>query len=351
MQAKKSMGTILEHGARGLAGFAAEAFVSRQQSAGKPIGAGFRYWQAFFEARVKDLAAAVDTGHSRLFVSQVRWCRAAMVARGVGSDDIRDAIETLREVIASQADEADYQLAHQYLANAVEDFSGDIQLPDTLLDVSTLHGRLAAEFVLSILEGRRLDACRLILDALSDDFSVEDAYLKVVVPAVREFGRMWHMDEVTIAAEHFASDTAQMVIAQLQARAPIAPSNGRVLLAASVAGNRHDMGPRIIANLFEIAGWRVVCLGGDMPGSDIALAVIDFDADLLLLSATLHTHLRTVERTIELVRARSDERAVRVLAGGPAFDEAPQLANQYGADDYAASAEEALNLGRQWFSL
>jgi len=168
---------------------------------------------------------------------------------------------------------------------------------------------------------------------------------------VREIGRMWHTGEVSVAEEHFASDTAQMVIAQLQSRATMAPSNGRTMLAASVAGNRHDLGTRILANLFEAEGWRVVCLGGDMPGSDLAQAVIDFEANLMLLSATLHTQLRAVQKTIHLVRQRADERHVRILAGGLAFDEAPDLAKQFGADGYARSADEALDLGRQWFGL
>ena len=72
---------------------------------------------------------------------------------------------------------------------------------------------------------------------------------------------------------------------------------------------------------------------------------------LLLLSATLHTHLRAVERTVQLVRQRSDERPVRILVGGLAFDQAPHLAEQYGADGYARSADEALDLGRRWFAL
>ncbi len=350
MLTNQTLSGVLSQSVNGLAAFAAEELTSRRAAAGTPDNAGFRYWQVFYEARINDLAAALDAGQPRLFTSQMRWCRVAMTARGVESEIVRDALVALRDVLETQMDEQSFRMAEAFLHDAINDCDNELELPQTLLDVTHSLGRLAAQFVLAVLEGRRREACALVTKAVDGGLPVKDAYLHVVVPAVREIGRMWHVGEVTVAEEHFASDTAQALIAQLQERADIAPPIGRTLLAASVAGNRHDMGTRILANLFEMEGWRVVCLGGDMPGADVAQAVIDFEADLLLLSATLHTHLRAVERTVQIVRQRRDERAVRVLVGGLAFDQSPHLAKQYGADAYAGSAEEALHTGRGWFA-
>ena len=344
-----SIGSILERSTRGLAAYAAEDLIARLDSPQAQAEDAFTWWHAFFEGRFKDLAAAVDADQPRLFVSQMRWCRAAMKARQVDNGHIRQAIDAMRDVVVAQTGQAGESVAAEFIDAALRDCDTNVDLPDSWLNVGTPHGRLAAEFVLCVLEGRRRDAAQVLLKAVDDGLAVKDAYLNVIIPAVREIGRMWHIGEVTVAEEHFASDTAQMVIAQLQSRATVAPPIGRTMLAASVAGNRHDLGTRILANLFEIEGWRVVCLGGDVPGSDVAQAVIDFEADLLLLSATLHTQLRAVERTIHLVRQRADERPVRVIAGGLAFDEAPDLSRRFGADGYALTADEALDLGRQWF--
>jgi methanogenic corrinoid protein MtbC1 len=351
MDLEQSVTDILDQNTSALAGATIEEMATQSKEGKEATEDDFRWWHAFLESRVNDLAAAIDVGQPRLFVSQVRWCRAGMQARDVSGKIIQAALTALRQVIQTELGTKADEIAKSYLDAAINDFDKNVTLPETTLDVSTPRGRLTAEYVLALLEGRRLEAMSKVRNAVDDGLSVKDACIQVLIPAVREIGRMWHMNEVSIAEEHFASDTTQSLIAQLQVMAPKAVSNGKTILAASVAGNRHDMGIRIVSNLFEINGWRVICLGGDMPGMDVAQAVVDFDADMLLLSATLHTQLRAVERTIALVRAQSNQHPIKILVGGLGFDLAPELVRPFGADGHACTIDEAIELGRTWFPL
>ena len=110
-------------------------------------------------------------------------------------------------------------------------------------------------------------------------------------------------------------------------------------------GNQHDIGLQVVADFFEMAGWRVIQLGSDMPIPDLAQAVESYQPDLLALSVSLHTQLVTLAETIQAVRRGERGAAVKILVGGRALVEAPDLAPSLGADGYAADPLDAVAQG------
>jgi methanogenic corrinoid protein MtbC1 len=199
--------------------------------------------------------------------------------------------------------------------------------------------------LLAILEGDRRKAISLILKAADEGQSVPDLYLKVLQAAQEELGRMWLLGEINVAEEHFATTTTRLVMAQLHAREVCRPSNGKTLVAAAVAGNQHDLGIQVVADLFEIDGWRVIQLGSNAPADDLAQAVEFYAADLVALSISLATQLTALEETIAIVRASQRGAAVKILVGGCGMIGSAELAQSQGADDYASSGMDALSRG------
>jgi len=126
------------------------------------------------------------------------------------------------------------------------------------------------------------------------------------------------------------------------------PAIGITVVSASVANNMHDIGVRAVSDFFELAGWRAVCLGGDAPASAIAEAVESFDASLLLLSAALSTQLNAIRETIKAIQDSGSE--CKILVGGAAFLDAPEIWRKLGADGYASSPANALETGRRLVS-
>ena len=118
-----------------------------------------------------------------------------------------------------------------------------------------------------------------------------------------------------------------------------------------MAGNRHDIGLHAVADFFEMAGWRSIQLGADVPINDLIQAVECFDVDLLALSAALHVQLETVRSTMQAVRNGPRGDVVKILAGGRAFAGSRNLAIEMGADGYAANPDEAVRLGGELVGL
>lgn len=343
---------VLKSGARAYAAYAAgELLESHPQAKGGFGPDPFAAWQSWLAVRVEELAAAVAAEQPGLFTSQVHWSKAVLAARGVSVEHFRAGLGGLGRVMAAELPEPARPLAAQYLGEALDAFDEQPTDVSARLLPDTPHGRLASTYLLALLEGDRRRASRAILDAIDRPESVRDMYLHVLLPAQEELGRMWLTGEINVAEEHFTSHTTKMVMGQLLTQATFQPPNGKTVLAAAVAGNRHDIGLYAVADFFEMAGWRTIHLGADVPIPDLVQAVECFNVDLLALAASLYVQIETVRSTIRGVRSALRGRAVKILAGGLAFAGAGNLALEIGADGYADSPDEAVRSGSRLVGL
>ena len=96
-------------------------------------------------------------------------------------------------------------------------------------------------------------------------------------------------------------------------------------------------------DFFSRTGLFIV--GVKLHRMSVAQAVEFYQPDLLALSVSLHTHLVTLMETIRAVRAGERGAGVKILVGGRALADAGDMAQQLGADVYAADPNAAVALG------
>jgi methanogenic corrinoid protein MtbC1 len=131
-------------------------------------------------------------------------------------------------------------------------------------------------------------------------------------------------------------------MSQLYPRIFAVPKHHRRMVASCVGGELHEMGVRMVADFFELDGWRTYYLGANMPLKGVLAALAERSAHRLALSATLISHVPDVARMIAGVRSSEMGARVKILVGGRPFNTAPTLWRQIGADGYARDAAEAL---------
>jgi methanogenic corrinoid protein MtbC1 len=332
---------ILDTSAAGLAGMAASLLLERRpEMAERYAPDGFSAWKEQYERWLLDLSAALAAAEPALFESGMRLTRRAFDHRGAGVEDLRSALDALRDTLRERLPEASANTAVPYVERALDALSDsgshDESEPETL-------GRSALAYLQSILEGRPRDAIDAVLGAVDGGEPVERVYLDVLLPAQRESGRLWHAGDLSIAEEHAVTSTTQRAMALLRERAAASAPTGKTAVVTCVAGNVHDIGARAVSDFFEIAGWRTINLGADVPADDIARAAQFFDADVVLLAATLDPHVKATQRAIERIRAERPD--AKIIVGGEAFRRVSDLWRKVGADGHAPSVEEAEPLG------
>jgi MerR family transcriptional regulator, light-induced transcriptional regulator len=338
---------LLEISASGYAALATERLLAQHpELAARFAPDAVGTWKAALAQRIVELAAALRLGEPQLFVARVTWARRAFAAREVPESDLRASIEALSGVLAEELPDAVRGGPAALMGAALAELGRPVADGDSFIDPHSATGRLSLEYLATVLEGDSRKATERVLAEVDAGLAVETAYLDVLVPAQREVGRLWHAGELGIVEEHVVTYTTERLMALLAHRAPRAAANGRTVVCAAVTGNVHDIAVRVLADFFDISGWRAVHLGASVPTAELAAALQYFDGDLLVLSAALSVQLPKLAEAIAAVR-RLEGRTVRVMVGGLAFSDAPEIWRKLGADGYAPDALSAVRLGAE----
>ena len=172
------------------------------------------------------------------------------------------------------------------------------------------------------------------LDAVrAERIGIADLYTQVLSPLMLAIGERWQAGETRVWEEHYTTQIVRGIVdalapdviaaqrkATAAARAGSAPAGAaapdRVLMACP-PGEQHDLGMRMLADRFRLAGWEVFYLGTDTPVDEIVDAAKRLETDLVVLSAS--THFNRVLLRDAASRIRTALTHTRLAVGGPAF--------------------------------
>ena len=301
-------------------------------------------------------AEAIAADRHALFVISVEWARAAFAARGMDETDLIDSLEVLETTLREELPTQIAARASRFLRegiNAVR--NGSLQAGEGVLASSVeaegADTARARAYLRHLLERHQSRAVDVLVDAVQSGKSVAEVYETVIKPALGEVGRMWHLGEATVADEHYVTIATQNALPVLHARLPQARRNGKRALAASVGGDLHDIGIRMVTELLESDGWQVDCLGANMPTNDLVEHTVDEvgrqQFDLIALSASTGLTVRGIAGAIDALRAACPETRVPIMVGGGVFALVPDLWKVVGADGCATSASDAVRVARE----
>ena len=104
---------------------------------------------------------------------------------------------------------------------------------------------LAKKYLESLLRGDRETAARLILDAVEKGESIRNIYLHVFQRTQYEIGRLWYLNRISVAEEHFATAATQLIMSQLYPYVFSTKKTGSKLVAACAQrrSQRGEAGP------------------------------------------------------------------------------------------------------------
>ena len=296
------------------------------------------------------LAESLGASLPTLFADYVAWAKVMLEARGVPASDLARNLGVLGEVLRERLPEGAGAAAARYVEEGLARLPLDAQTPPAFVADGEPHASLARRYVEELLAGRRREASRLILSAVESGVSVRDIYLHVFQRAQREVGRLWQLNLLSVAQEHYCTAATQLIMSQLYPHIFSTERNGRTLVATCVAGDLHEIGLRMVADFFEMEGWDTFYVGANAPAAAVVQALAERGADVLAVSATITSHVRQLRELVAAVRASEECRGVKILAGGYPFNVAPGLWREVGADASASDAAEAVEVAARLVS-
>lgn len=290
------------------------------------------------------LAEAIAAGRSQLFADYIAWAKVTLHAQGVPDHELADSLELCRETIEGALPHSQSAIADRYISDSLLRLPALPTAVPSYFDSDRPLADLAREYLSALLESDRRKASELVMNAVGQGTSIQDIYLHVFQQSQYEIGRLWQANKISIAQEHLCTAATQLIMSQLYPLIFASERKNWRVVAACVGGDLHEIGIRMIADFFEMAGWDSFYLGADVPNDGIVQTVIDRDAHVLAVSTTLTTNISSVTRLIAEVRSNHQCDHTIILVGGHPFQVAPDLWREVGADAQAADAAEAIEL-------
>lgn len=115
-------------------------------------------------------------------------------------------------------------------------------------------------------------------------------------------------------------------------------------VVATVKGDLHDIGLKLVSMMMESAGYEIINLGVDVDSETIVSAVKEHKPDIVGMAAMLTTTMVNMKDTVEALKENGLYDGLKVIVGGsPVTD---NFADEIGAQ-YAPDASSAVDLANR----
>jgi len=198
-------------------------------------------------------------------------------------------------------------------------------------------------FLAAILAAQRQAAVSIAEEALRAGHSHIDIYVGVFTEALRQVGRLWESNKISIAQEHMATSITQYAIASIYPR--LAPTDGNRgnMVVTGVSGEMHQIGANLVADSMEAMGWSVRFLGSNLPHTSVLSAIEESSASVLCISTTIVANLPSVGELVRTVRNKLSARSPKIVLGGAAYRMVPKFAHEIGAEEVFTDLRTAID--------
>ncbi len=286
-----------------------------------------------------------------VFIDYVQWARVMIASNLLPKKYLTGSLEALRDVLQKEIPPDMSKKAVAWINHGISVLSSSAHEIPSFISPENPLARTARAYLDALFLPDPDAARRIIQKTVESGISVKELYLGVFQPALQETGMMWQMQQISVEKEHFV--TASVLLSMAGVHDRFISERGRVrhreqtLVAACVAGEQHEVGIRMVADLFELDGWDIYFTGANTPAESIISAVKDRAAAVVAISLTIPFHLPALHYIIRSLRADPGTATTKIIVGGYLFSIVPDLWKRVGADAMAVNAADAVGVANR----
>lgn len=196
------------------------------------------------------------------------------------------------------------------------------------------------EYLGLLLEGKRLDCSRRVQRLLDEDIDIKELYTALFQNSLYDVGDLWERNRISVAREHLATAITEGLLNMVYPRlfAGDRPDSRRKVIISCAANEYHQIGGKMVADIFEMNGWESHFLGANTPVDEMLGHIDATRPDLVGLSLSVYYNIAAMKNGLEAIR--SDFPKMDILVGGQAFRwGGTDLIDRYCGIQYVASLD------------
>lgn len=288
------------------------------------------------------LSEAVYFNNEDIFIDFSIWLNTLFINIKLGEDVFLATYKCIQKVLSDyfNYEERDYLV--NLVKTAIKEGKDQKSRRNSFLKEDNPNCDYAKKYLNLLLENKKSEASEFITKDVFNNIGINDIYLNIFQPVLREVGRLWHNNEVSVAQEHYISSVTQLNMSQLY---PYFLSTGGTkgnIVTTAIGNELHEIGIRMVADLLEIEGYDTIHLGANTPNQAIVDTLINHKSSLLAISVTLPIHLKKLNKLVSTIRSNNDLSSLKIIVGGYVFNRNPNLWKQLNVDGHGVDAEDAI---------
>jgi len=282
---------------------------------------------------------ALDNENKEIAVHFFRWLHTTLMYDGFNDTDIKTVFTSVVDALS--------ELYGSEVNTFYDDFDYDNEIKKTPTMRSNVPQERFYTYLEYLLSKDKQGASEHIRQLLDQGVTIPEIYMDVIQPALYEIGWLWQTNKISVADEHLATVISQFIMTTLYPDIFSTEKNDKKVLGAALGSELHEIGIRMVMDMFEYSGYQTQYLGANMPIDAFIAYANDFQPDIIALSITLGMHLNTLKQTIQEIRNHKNLAHIKILVGGQPLSMHDNLYKTIGADGYAKDAKEALEVGER----
>jgi methanogenic corrinoid protein MtbC1 len=290
------------------------------------------------------LAQAVFIDEKKIFSNYYNWLHTVLKERGIGKDLLNKHLLAIKNVLKLELSQENFKLIENFVEEAELNLKKSNNHYQSFINEDNLLKQEAEKYLAFLLDMKREKAVKYIVDLVEQGTSIEDIYLKIFQVVQYEIGRLWQLNQISIAQEHYATSVTQLAMSQLYPKIFTSYKKGKKALTTCIGDELHELGIRMVADLLELNGWDTIHLGSNTPAAEILNILAEKEIDLLAISVTLPNQLEESKSLISAVRESDKFSELKIMVGGRLFLQSSDLWQKVGADGFAIDAKEAVKV-------
>ena len=203
-------------------------------------------------------------------------------------------------------------------------------------------------FLQSLIDGGEEAAANVFIRAHLEGKPLAEIIDRLVCPAMREIGELWHRGEIGITQEHLATRTVISALYKLRSALPVPEMKNFLAICCAIEGDLHEL-PTLMAQMaIENEGLEVINFGAATPLYSLADEIERHAPHLVCISATVINDLERLSRDYKDFREKTAKLEIPVLLGGGVFSD-EHIRKRFESEFYARSFAEVAEFARNLY--
>lgn len=149
------------------------------------------------------------------------------------------------------------------------------------------------------------------------NFSFANFFDEILKPVMYKIGEDWVKEGISIATEHIASNTAQILVRTIMDQVSGSTKKKKILICVPL-GEEHRLGCDVLETYLSSKGFKIYNMGTSIPTESILKFIEHNKPDVVFLSITLKDNLKAGQRLVKKIKEQSE---IPILVGGFAIQE------------------------------